>query len=63
MKHRRPVYEHDPNKPLAEDQYDGMEEMLGDDILPTDWDPETEDPPHEAWFTHVDSVEAKKKVT
>jgi hypothetical protein len=38
-----------------------MEEMLGDDTLPTDWDIELEDPPHDAWFAHIDAEEAAKK--
>jgi hypothetical protein len=33
-----------------------MEDMLGDDILPTTWDAEIEDPPHEAWYEHIHSL-------
>lgn len=50
---RKPVYEHDSGQPIGDDQYDGMEDMLGDDITETDWDPNTEDPPHDAWAERV----------
>lgn len=62
-KRTKPLYEHTPGQPLADDEYDGMEDMLGDDILPTDWDPEIEDPPHDKWYAHVaaqDAAEGKK---
>lgn len=32
------VYEHELGTPIQEGDSDGMEEMLGDDILPTDYD-------------------------
>ena len=54
----RPVFELGPGQELSDDQYDGMEEWLGDDILPTDWNPEREDPPHEAWFEHIEEQDA-----
>lgn len=38
-----------------------MEEMLGDDILPTDYDIEIEDPPHDAWFAKIAAEEAQEK--
>ena len=54
----KPVFELGPGQELANSQYDGMEDMLGDDILPTDWNPDREDPPHAAWFKHVEEQEA-----
>lgn len=56
-KQKYPVYEHKMGQPLKEDQYDGMEDMLGDDVLPTDWDPETEDPPHDEWLKTIKNKE------
>jgi hypothetical protein len=54
----RPVFELGSGQGLAGNQYDGMEDLLGDDILPTDWNPDIEGPPHEAWFNHVEGQEA-----
>lgn len=59
-KKMKPVYEHEAGKPLADDEYDGMEDLLGDDILPTDWDAEIEDPPHDKWFAQIEAEEAAK---
>lgn len=62
MKPKTAVYEHTPGVPLTDDEYDGMEDMLGDnDYLPTDWDIEIEDPPHDAWFAKIDAEEAAEK--
>ena len=58
---KKAVYEHNPKQPLEDDEYDGMEDMLGDDILPTDWDALVEDAPHEAWYAKVEAEEATKK--
>jgi len=55
------VYEHEAGKPLADNEYDGMEDLLEDDHLPTDWDIEIEDPPHEAWYAHIEAQEAAEK--
>jgi hypothetical protein len=57
-----PVFENEEGKPLEEGQYDGMEDMLGDnDYLPTDYDIEIEDPPHEAWFAKVEAEAVAEK--
>jgi len=32
------IYEHREGEPIPEDAIDGMEAMLGDDTLDTDWD-------------------------
>ena len=34
----RPVYELEPGRELAAGEYDGTEDLLGDDTLETDWD-------------------------
>jgi hypothetical protein len=51
------VFEHDRGQPLKEGEYDGMEDMLENDHLPTDYDIEIEDPPHDAWFAKVEAEE------
>ena len=57
----KPVYELTPGQPLADGQYDGMEDMLGDnDHLPTDWDVEIEDPPHDAWIAMCNAEKPNK---
>jgi hypothetical protein len=43
------IYEHQEGHDLPDDAVDGMESMLGDDILSTDWDADVEDPPIENW--------------
>lgn len=53
----KPVFELGPGQKLAADQYDGMEGLLGDNILPTDWDPETED----SRMTHGSPRSGRKK--
>jgi len=43
------IYEHKIGDPIPPDAVDGMEDMLGDDMLETDWDINTEDPPIGFW--------------
>lgn len=38
IEERKIIYECDENHPVGPNDIDGMEEMLGDDVLDTDWD-------------------------
>jgi hypothetical protein len=51
----RVLYEHEAGTPIPEDIVDGTEELLGDDILDTNWDPEAGGiPPPGFWHgTHT----------
>lgn len=57
------ISEHDPSKnDLPPGTIDDSEDMLGDDVLDTDWDGEVEDPPHDRVYAEVDrrAAEAAK---
>lgn len=60
------VYEWDPKAgPLPAGAIDCSADMLGDDILDTDWDGEVEDQPHDRIYAEVDrrAAEATAKIT